>query len=172
MSACCVCVVRVCMRVCVCVRVHACMCVCVILTKLYLCLYQTSRSDLGIDLDMNRAIEYKIATFAYHHFCSSLHTLLSYLSALLCTHQTSHTLWSSSKKHSKIPKRSLKYGGCLFSFVVPAVGNSLPARLQDLPTPSSKPSSRLFSLDSPFHKPRWTIPMTINYVDVKMYLCV
>ena len=45
--------------------------------------------------------EYKIATLAYHHFDR---TLPSYLSASLCTYQTSGTLRSSNEKLLKIPK--------------------------------------------------------------------
>ena len=76
--------------------------------------------------------KYKIATLAYHHFDG---TLPSYLSASLCMYQTSHTLQSSSEKLLKIPKYNLKsVGDRSFSFIAPAVLNSLPTSLQNLPT--------------------------------------
>ena len=52
--------------------------------------------------------EYKIATLAYRHFDG---ILPSYLSASLCTYQTSRTLRSSNEKLLKIPERNLKYVG-------------------------------------------------------------
>ena len=76
--------------------------------------------------------EYKIATLAYRHFDG---TLPSYLSASLCTYQTSRTLRSSSEKLLKIRKRNLKsVGNRSFSFIAPTVWNSLPASLRNLPT--------------------------------------
>ncbi len=76
--------------------------------------------------------EYKIATLAYRHFDG---TLPSYLSASVCTYQTSRTLQSSSEKLLKIPERSLKsVGDRSFSFIAPTVWNSLPASLRNLPT--------------------------------------
>ena len=75
--------------------------------------------------------EYKIATLAYRHFNG---TLPSYLSASLCTYQTSRTLRSSNKKHLKIPKCNLKsVGDRSFSLIAPTVWISLPASLRNLP---------------------------------------
>ena len=71
----------------------------------------------------------------YHHFDSQLSC---YLSALLCTHQTSRTLQPSSEKLMKIPNCNLKSFGehskHSFSFIAPSVWNSLPASLWSLPT--------------------------------------
>ena len=76
--------------------------------------------------------EYKIATLAYRHFDG---TLPSYLSASLCTYQTSHTFRSSNEKLLKIPKRNLRsVGHRYFSFIAPTVWNSLSASLRNLPT--------------------------------------
>ena len=76
--------------------------------------------------------EYKIATLAYRQFDG---TLPSYLSASLCTYQTSRIFRSSNEKLLKIPKHSLKsVGDHSFSFIAPTVWNSLPASLQNLPT--------------------------------------
>ena len=76
--------------------------------------------------------EYKIDTLAYRHFDG---TLPSYLSASLCTYQTSRTLRSSIEKLLKIPKRKLKsVGDHSVSFIAPTVWNSLPASLRNLPT--------------------------------------
>ena len=76
--------------------------------------------------------EYKIATLAYRHFDG---TLPSYLSASVCTYQTSRTLRLSNEKLLKIPKRNLKSAADhSFSFNAPIVWNSLPASLRNLPT--------------------------------------
>ena len=76
--------------------------------------------------------EYKIATLSYRHFNG---TLPSYLSACLCTYQTSRTLQSSNEELLKIPKRSLKsVGERSFGFIAPTVWNSLSASLRNLPT--------------------------------------
>ena len=76
--------------------------------------------------------EYKIATLAYCHFDG---TLPSYLSASLCTYQTSRIFRSSNEKLLKIPKHSLKsVGDHSFSFITPTVWNSLPVSLRNLPT--------------------------------------
>ena len=75
--------------------------------------------------------EYKIATLAHRHFDGSLS---SYLSASLCTYQTSRVLRSTNEKLFKIPKRSLKsVDHCSFSFIAPTVWNSLPASLRNPP---------------------------------------
>ena len=76
--------------------------------------------------------KYKITTLAHCHFNGSLP---SYLSASLCTYQTSRTLRSSNKKLLKITTFSLNsVGHHSFSFIAPTVWNSLPASLQNLPT--------------------------------------
>ena len=76
--------------------------------------------------------EHKIATLASRHFNG---TLPSYLSASLCTYETSRTPRSSNEKLLKIPKRNLKsVGDRSFSFIAPTVWNSLPASLRNLPT--------------------------------------
>ena len=87
--------------------------------------------------------KYNITTLAYYHFDG---TLPSYLSASLCTYQTSCILRSSNEKLLKIPKRNLKsIGNLCFSFIAPTVWNSLPASLQNLPPSlTSKPSSKLY----------------------------
>ena len=78
--------------------------------------------------------EYKIATPAYRHFDGALP---SYLSAALCTYQTSHTFRTSNEKLLKIPKRNSKsVGDRSFSFIAPTVWNSLPDSLPNLPTVS------------------------------------
>ena len=100
--------------------------------------------------------EYKIVTLAYRHFDG---TLPSYLSAFLCTYQTSRTLRSSSEKLLKIPKRNLKsVGERSFSAIAPSVWNSLPASLRNLPTLSDfKAQLKTFLFDRPFHKARQTM---------------
>ena len=75
---------------------------------------------------------YKIATLAYSHYDG---TLPSYLSASLCTYQTSRTLRSSNEKLLKIRKCNFKsVGDRSFSFIAPTVWNSLPVSLRNLPT--------------------------------------
>ena len=75
--------------------------------------------------------EYKIATLAYRHIDG---TLPSYLSASLCTYQTSRTLRSSNEKLLKIPKRNLRsVGDRSFCFIAPTVWNPMPASLRNLP---------------------------------------
>ena len=81
---------------------------------------------------------------------SESHSDSSTLPSSLCTYQTSHTLWSSGEQLLKI----LKFlGECSFTFIAPSVWSLVPASVWDLHTLSSKPSSRLSSLDKPFHKP-------------------
>ena len=93
--------------------------------------------------------EYKIATLAYRHFDD---TILSYLSASLCTYQTSRTLRSSNEKLLKIPKRNLiSVGDRSFSFIAPTVWNSLPTSLRNLPTLSDfKAQLRTFPFQQAF----------------------
>ena len=105
------------------------------------------------------------------HFDS---TLLIYISASLSTHQTSRTRRSSSEKLLKIQKHILKsFGERSFSFVAPSVWNWLPACLQDQTTLSEfKTQLKTFLLNRPFHKLRQTIPVTIHYVRVYVYVRV
>ena len=59
-----------------------------------------------------------------------------------------------------------------FSFITPSAWNSLPATLQSLPTLSefkTQLQTFLFN-DSPFHKPRQTIPTSIAYVYVYVHV--
>ena len=95
--------------------------------------------------------EYRIATLAYRHFDG---TLPSYLSASLCTYETSRTLRSSNEKLSKIPKRNLKsVDDRSFSFIAPIVWNSLPASLRNLRTLSDfKAQLKTFLFNGHFHK--------------------
>ena len=92
-------------------------------------------------------------TLTYHHYDSQLSC---YLSALLCTHQTSRTLQPSSEKLMKIPNCNLKsFGEHSFSFIAPPVWNSLPAFFFfPLPTLSEfKAQLNLISyLEKPSHK--------------------
>ena len=100
----------------------------------------------------------------------------SYLSASLCTYQTPRTHRSSNKKLLKIPERHLKsVGERSFSFVAPCVWNIAACRSARSPRSfmSLKPSSEIASLDRPFHRPRQTIPVTIECLSVYMHiLCV
>ena len=83
-------------------------------------------------LHVKFSCEYKIAPLAYRHFDG---TLPSYLSASLCTYQTSRILRTSNDKLLKIPKRNLKSSGDRsFSVIAPTVWNSLPASLGNFPT--------------------------------------
>ena len=74
-----------------------------------------------------------VTAYRYYHLDS---TFLSYLSASLCTYQTScNYFWLSSEKVLKIPKHNLtSFGQCSFSFTAPSVWNLLPANLQNVPT--------------------------------------
>ena len=51
-----------------------------------------------------------------------------------------------------------------FTFIAPSVWNSMPSSLRSLPTLSSKFSSRLSCLDSPFHRSRWTMIVCVDCV--------
>ena len=70
--------------------------------------------------------QYKIATLVYRHFEGSLPP---YLSSSLCTYEPSRSLRSSNEKLLNIPKLNLKsFGQRSFSFMVPSLWNSLPAK--------------------------------------------
>ena len=106
----------------------------------------------------------------YCHFNSPL---LSYLSALLCT-------CTSNIQHPLILKReafenskhNLKSFGerlLVLSLLLSGIRCLLVCKIFPLHL-SSKSSSRVSSLDMPFHKPRQTIPVTVAYVHVNMYI--
>ena len=79
--------------------------------------------------------QYKLAILAYRYFEGSLP---AYLSNVLCTHETSRALRSSSQRLLKIPKRNLKtVGDRSFGFVAPSLWNSLPVSLRNVPTLST-----------------------------------
>ena len=59
-------------------------------------------------LPVKYRIQYKLATFAFRHFDS---TLLPYPSSSLCTYQPSRSLHSSTERLLKIPKTNLKTFG-------------------------------------------------------------
>ena len=83
-------------------------------------------------LEVSRRLEVGHSVIQRLHFDS---TLPSYLSAFLCTYQTSCTLWTLNEKLLKIPKCSLRsVGDRSFSFIASTVWNSLPASLRNLPT--------------------------------------
>jgi len=74
-------------------------------------------------------IQYKVATLAYRRFDD---TLPSYLSDSLCIYQPSRSLHSSDEKLLKVPRWNLKsLGDRSFSFLAPAVWNSLPVPLRN-----------------------------------------
>ena len=99
-------------------------------------------------------------------------TLPSYLSASLCTYQTSRILRSSNEKLLKIPKHSLKSADDRsFSFIAPTVWNScLPACGISPPSLTSKPSSKLSFFNRHFHKSTRT--MMCECRRGKLYLCL
>ena len=71
-------------------------------------------------------IQYKIVTFAYHHFEGSLPP---YLSVSVGTHQLSHSLWSSHENsRSWKPVSELSVSAYLHSWP-PSIWKSLPAVL-------------------------------------------
>ena len=78
--------------------------------------------------------QYKIATFVYRFFDSSLP---AYLSQNLCASESTRNLRLSCEKLLKVPKRNPKtFGERSFSFLAPSVWNSLPS---DLRTSSTLP---------------------------------
>ena len=111
-----------------------------------------------------------IATLAYRHFDG---TLPSYLSASLCTYQTSSTLRSSNEKLWKILKRNLKsVGDSSFSFIAQLSGiRCLPACGISPPSLTSNPSSILSFINRHFHKFRRTI-MCMCVERGKLCLCL
>ena len=79
--------------------------------------------------------QYKISTFVYHFFDSSLP---GYLSQTLCAYEPTWNLRSSCEKLLKVPKCNTKmFGECSFSFIAPSVWNSLPFDLLNSFYPSA-----------------------------------
>ena len=83
-------------------------------------------------LPIDFRIQYKLAVLAFRHFEG---TLPPYLSAVLCIYEPSRSLRSSSEKLLKIPRVSLRSAGeRFFRYAAPAVWNSLPNNLRNIPT--------------------------------------
>ena len=89
---------------------------------------------------------YKIATFVYRFFDSSLP---GYLSQTLCAYEPTQNLCSSCEKLLKVPKRNTKtFGERSFSFLAPSAWNSLPSGLRNsstLPLFKSRLKTHLFT---------------------------
>ena len=80
-------------------------------------------------LPVKDRIAYKLATLAYRHFDG---TLPPYLSVTLTTYQPPRELRSSGERLLTPPVRNMKtVGDRAFSFLAPAVWNSLPCDLRD-----------------------------------------
>ena len=159
-----------CMYACVCMCACACMRVCVCDTyQVVLVFVPNFQIRLGYSFRYEKSYRVQDSNFCIPSFLQWAYIHSSLTFQLRSAHTKLHA-------PSNPQARSIwQFQNVIWNLTVGARSVSLlqlPARLQDLPTLSSKPSSRLFSLDSPFHKPRRTIPVTINYVDVKMYLCV
>ena len=90
--------------------------------------------------------QYKIATFVYRFFDSSLP---GYLSQTLCAYEPTRNLCSLCEKLLKVPKHNTKtFGECSFSFLAPSVWNSLPSGLRNsstLPLFKSRLKTHLFT---------------------------
>ena len=125
--------------------------------------------------------------FVFIHFTSSLFLLL-----LFCVSYNSspegfylskfNILFIYLFIHSHVLFRLLIYCYCckrlplwyhllLYLRNEPCVWNSLPASVRNLPTMSSKLSSRLHRLDGPFHKSMYIISADIDYVYVFVHVC-
>ena len=101
-------------------------------------------------------------SFCNMEFCTSVWGLPSMLSASLYTYQKLCTLQFSNEKLLKILHKAIwSLLECSFNFIAPSVCPSLTASLCNLPSLSSKLSSKFSGCNRPFQRSKWT-----------MFLCV